>query len=71
LDARLATDEPLGMPAAKIFQGPVADALTHIGQLALLRRVAGSPVKGENYFKADIEIGRVGREQPQPRYEFE
>jgi hypothetical protein len=48
LDARLATDEPLGMPAAKIFQGPVADALTHIGQLALLRRVAGSPVKGES-----------------------
>ena len=71
LDARLASGAPLGSPAARLFQGPVADALQHIGQLAMLRRVAGSPVKGENYFKADIEIGRVGQEQAPPRYEFD
>jgi hypothetical protein len=44
----------------RLFQGPVADAPTHVGQLALLRRLAGSPVQGENYFKAEIAVGQVG-----------
>ncbi len=70
-DAQLASDEPLGFSAEKLFQGPVADALAHIGQLAMLRRMAGSPVKGENYMKADISAGRVGVEQSPPRLEFE
>ena len=48
----------------------MADALTHVGQLALLRRRAGAPVKGENYFKAEIVAGRVGPGQAAPRREF-
>ena len=70
-DARLASGQPLGSSEEKLFQGPVADALAHIGQLAMLRRMAGAPVKGENYFKADIEAGRVGEEQAPPRMEFD
>jgi hypothetical protein len=70
LDAYLASGEPVHAPAEKLFQGPIADALTHVGQLAMLRRLAGAPVKGENYFKAGIEIGRVGSEQGAPAREF-
>lgn len=60
-----------GRAAEKLFQGPVADALTHTGQIAMLRRMAGAPVKGENYFKADIQAGWVGGEQEAPRVEFD
>lgn len=56
-DTRLASEEPLGQPAEQIFQGPIADALTHVGQIAMMRRVAGSPLRPENYFKADIRAG--------------
>ncbi|MGZ7078885.1 MAG: hypothetical protein ACXVJT_05665 [Thermoanaerobaculia bacterium] len=70
LEKYLASDEPLGSPVEKLFQGPIADALTHTGQLALLRRMAGQPVRAENYFKADIASGRVGREQSKPKVEF-
>lgn len=70
-DAYLASDGPLGFSAEQLFQGPVADALTHVGQIALLRRMAGGPIRGENYFKAEIEGGRVGRDQPAPRREFD
>ncbi len=69
-DQRLASDAPLGCPAEKLFQGPVADALTHIGQIALLRRLAGAPVRAENYLEADISAGRVGADQSPPRREF-
>jgi hypothetical protein len=69
-DAYLASDAPLASSAEALFQGPVADALTHVGQIALLRRMAGGPVRGENYFRADIAAGRVGAEQPAPRREF-
>ena len=55
---------------AKLFQGPVADALTHVGQLAMMRRLAGVPIKGENYYVAEITEGRVGRDQASPRREF-
>jgi hypothetical protein len=65
-DAYLATAEPLQAPAARLFQGPIADALTHVGQLATRRRLAGVPVRGENYFVADITIGRVGLDQAPP-----
>ena len=71
LDARLAAPEPLGFPPEKLFQGPIADALTHVGQLAMLRRLAGSPVRGENYFRAEIEVGRVGPEHATPVREFD
>ena len=71
LDDYLASEEPLAAPPAKLLQGPIADALTHVGQLAMLRRLAGAAVKGENYFKADIAAGRVGAEQAAPRREFD
>jgi hypothetical protein len=70
-DRYLASDQPLGFPPEKLFQGPVADALTHVGQISLLRRLAGAPVRGENYFKADITVGRAGKEQSAPRFEFD
>ncbi|MDE3156672.1 MAG: hypothetical protein KGN76_16340 [Acidobacteriota bacterium] len=70
-DACLASDAPLGASASLLFQGPIADALTHVGQIALLRRLAGAPVKGENYAKAEIVAGRVGPEQAAPRRELD
>jgi hypothetical protein len=56
-----------------MFQGGIADALTHTGQLAMLRRLSGYKMKGENYSKADIEVGRTGIEQvpPDPKFEFD
>jgi hypothetical protein len=69
-DDYLASPEPLRSSAEGLFQGPIADALTHIGQLAMLRRLAGCPIKGENYFKAEVTPGRVGMEQAAPRREF-
>ena len=70
-DEYLASDEPLAIDAGKLFQGPLADALTHIGQITMLRRAGGAPIKGENYSKATIEVGRVGREQVPPKREFD
>ena len=70
LDDYLALDKPLNSPLERLFQGPVADALTHVGQIAMLRRMAGCPIKGENYFVADITAGRVGAEQALPKREF-
>jgi hypothetical protein len=71
LDALLAEEKPLGVEPEKLFQAPIADALTHVGQIAILRRIAGAPIRGENYFVADIVTGRVGKEQSPPRREFE
>lgn len=71
LDATLTGDAPLGSEPERIFQGPIADALTHVGQLATLRRLVGAPVRGENYHRARIEAGRVGREQRAPVREFD
>jgi hypothetical protein len=70
-DSYLASDAPLGYSTEKIFQGPIADALTHVGQIGMLRRMAGSPVRGESYFKAEIQVGRVGQEQSVKRAEFD
>ena len=70
-DEALASDVPLGFSIERLFQGPVADALTHVGQIAMLRRLAGAPVKGENYFKAEIQAGRVGPEQMPARRELD
>lgn len=69
-DARLAADRALECPGEKLLQGPVADALTHIGQIAMLRRLSGVPIRGENYFRADIRTGRVGADQAAPTREF-
>jgi hypothetical protein len=54
-----------------VFQGPIADALTHVGQIALLRGLAGTPVRPENYMRATIEVGRVGSDQATERTEFD
>jgi hypothetical protein len=70
-DQRLASREPLGYPVEEMFQGPIADALTHVGQIAMLRRMAGCPMRGENYLKAEIVAGRVGEDQTPPPFEFD
>ncbi len=70
-DSYLASDQPLGSPVEKLFQGPIADALTHVGQITMLRRIAGGPIKGENYYRAEIESGRVGADQSSRRVEFD
>ncbi|MBI3646431.1 MAG: hypothetical protein HY233_10755 [Acidobacteriales bacterium] len=70
-DDYLASEKPLNVSAEKLFQGPVADGLTHVGQIAMLRRMAGAPMKGENYFMAEIAAGRVGKDQAAPRKEFD
>jgi len=69
-DRRLASGAPLPCDPLQLFQGPVADALTHTGQLAMLRRLAGSKITGENYFVADIAIGRCGANQSKGVREF-
>jgi hypothetical protein len=70
-DDRLADPTELKGSTAALFQGPVADALTHLGQIALLRRLAQAPIKAENYHKAEIVPGRIepGTQTP-PRREF-
>jgi hypothetical protein len=69
-DDFLASSEPVHAPYEKLLQGPVADALTHIGQINILRRLASAPVKGESYYVADIQTGRVGADQAKPKREF-
>jgi hypothetical protein len=70
-DDYLASPEPLHAAAEKLFQGPIADALTHVGQIAMLRRMAGASIKGESYFLAEMAVGRVGPEQATPMKEFD
>ena len=72
-DDRLASEEPIRYELTRLFQGPIADALTHTGQLAMLRRLHGAPMKGESYNRADIAVGRVGSQQTpaDPKYEFD
>lgn len=70
-DDALAGGEPLGYPAEILFQGPVADALTHTGQLAYLRRLSGSPVRGESYARATIAAGNIRLTYDTPRVEFD
>lgn len=70
-DDHLASDSDLAATCERLFQGPVADALTHVGQMAMLRRLAGAPMKGENYSRAKIEAGQVGADQEKPKREFD
>ena len=71
LDAFLASGAPLGCSPDQLLQAPIADALTHIGQICLLRRLAGAPVRAENYLMAEIMAGRAGQLQAAPRMEFD
>ena len=70
-DDYLASDAPLAATTEKLFQGAIADSLTHVGQLAMLRRLAGAKMKSENYSRAEIVTGRVGVEQTAARREFD
>ena len=70
LDQRIAATPLEAKTVNRLFQGPIADALTHTGQLAMLRRMAGSPIRGENYFVAPVEAGRAGFDQPAARAPF-
>ena len=71
LDARIASSDALGDTPEKLFQGPIADAFTHVGQISMKRRQAGAPVKSEVFFDADIRAGRVGPEQSAPAHEWD
>jgi hypothetical protein len=70
-DNYLASEAELSATCERLFQGPIADALTHVGQLTMLRRIAGAAIKGENYSRAKVEAGRVGAEQATPKSEFD
>jgi hypothetical protein len=69
-DERLASPEPIPGDINRLFQGPIADALTHTGQIAMLRRMAGVPIKGENYYVAKIAEGQMSLDQPSSVREF-
>lgn len=71
LDALLAAEGPFEGSIDKLIQGPLADALTHVGQLAMLRGMHGAPVRPESYARAQIVAGRVGLEQAPPGFEFD
>lgn len=71
LDKRLADAAPLGYPAEILIQGPIADALTHVGQLSMMRGAAGAPVRPESYARAAIAVGVVGMDQPPAGREFD
>jgi hypothetical protein len=61
-DSYLSSNAPLACPLEKLTQGPIGDALTHIGQVVMLRRLAGKPVRVEAYFTAEIVAGKVNEE---------
>ena len=69
-DRRVDSGEPVS-GAGGLFQGPIADALTHVGQIAMLRHMAGCKMRGENYFAANIRAGIVGARQAAPVMEFD
>jgi hypothetical protein len=66
VDEVLSSKDIEGERLERLLQGPLSDAMTHVGQLAMLRRIAGAPIHAENFFKADIRAGQVGEEQPAP-----
>jgi hypothetical protein len=70
-DDYLASSAQLHAPEQKLLQGPIADALQHVGQLAMLRRLSGTPVRAEDFYSADIATGRVGKDQSPPKFDFD
>lgn len=62
LDSYLASDAPLACPVEKLVQGPIGDALTHVGQIVMLRRMAGNPIRPAAYFTAEIVAGEINEE---------
>lgn len=71
LDHALSADGPFTGSLEKLIQGPLADALTHVGQIAMLRGMTGAPIRPESYARAEIVVGRVGSEQAPPGREFD
>ena len=69
-DARVTSGDPVQAPLERLIQGPVADALTHVGQLAMLRRMSGAAMRGENYYVAQVAAGTIGLAQAAPVQEF-
>ena len=68
LASHISSADPLAdqITAETLLQGPLSDAMTHAGQLAMLRRLAGNPVAPENFIVADIDAGRLGIDQALP-----
>jgi hypothetical protein len=66
LDKSMLGGKPSGVTEEQLLQGPLSDSMAHIGQLLMLRRLAGSPVPSENFIFADIKAGQVGPDQPKP-----
>jgi hypothetical protein len=66
LDASMAEGKPREVTEMQLLQGPLSDVMAHVGQMLMLRRLAGSPVPSENFIYADIKMGRVGPDQPDP-----
>lgn len=50
----------------QFLHGPLADTMTHVGQLALLRRLAGAPVPSENFIYADVRAANLSATQSLP-----
>jgi|SRR6185437_2648880 len=65
-DNYVAGTEPVHAELERLFQGPLADAINHVGQLAMMRRLAGYKIAGENFYLAGIKAGQAGAEQPKP-----
>ncbi len=66
LDESLQEKSPVGVSEERLLQGPLSDSMAHVGQLLMLRRLAGSPVSSENFTYADIRKGALGPNQPEP-----
>lgn len=69
-DKYLASGAPVGVSPAVLFQGAIADAHGHVGQINMLRGIAGCPIRAEDHSRAAVVAGRVGAEQTPPEQEF-
>ena len=66
LSTQIADGQLEGITPEQMLQGPLSDVMSHTGQLAMLRRLAGSPVPPENFVMADISAENVGPNQADP-----
>lgn len=66
LDVSIQEKNPNKVTEEQLLQGPFSDAMTHVGQLSMLRRMVDSPIPSENFIFADIRKGEVGPDQPDP-----
>ncbi|MEJ2668408.1 MAG: hypothetical protein P8Z81_15160 [Deinococcales bacterium] len=58
LDDDLRSAAPLDEATVhRLLQGPLSDVMTHVGQVAMLRRLAGSPIPAESFYDADVVLG--------------